>query len=62
MPNLMDDVERRLWNLYHGKDLKYDKWTWINGIELGNTFQSHNIDQIGANKIESMYCTMRYFY
>ena len=40
MHGLMDAPEREVWDLFMMEFLRYDAWTWINGHEVGYTFQS----------------------
>ena len=40
MHGLMDAPEREVWDLFMMDVLRYDAWTWINGNDVGYTFQS----------------------
>ena len=40
MHGLMDAPEREVWDLFMMEVLTYDAWTWINGNDVGHTFQS----------------------
>ena len=40
MHGVMDAPEREVWDLFMMEVLRYDAWTWINGHEVGYTFQS----------------------
>ena len=40
MHGLMDAPEREVWDLFMMDVVRYDAWTWINGNDVGYTFQS----------------------